>query len=148
MHNTDLDLTSAPIYFTFSLFSFSKLLVLAPCIPCLSLQQMALVRGGQVTDDPAPPLRAFWALLCPASSATNLRSQCFEHLQPFLLLVAPSNTSLLPSVVLASPPLPSHLSTHLWAVSHGSATLLPLLPSGASLLDRADGKRGPGGDVL
>ena len=123
MRNTNLDLTSAPFFF----HDFFHRLLLAPRLLSLSLQQMAVVRGGQVTDDLASP---------PG------------HLSPTLAAPLLPSQSPLPDSPTSFPPLfPILLRTALllWA---GGPAPAQSPPSGARLLDRADGKRRPGGDVL
>nr|XP_019949714.1 PREDICTED: WAS/WASL-interacting protein family member 3-like isoform X1 [Paralichthys olivaceus] len=90
-----------------------------PRLRSLSLQQMALVRGGQVTDDPAPPPRA--PEPCPAPSvpspSCSLRHQppppcspsSFNTSSFYLFLRQPQHATLQlfpPSSGLSSPSLP------------------------------------------
>lgn len=77
--NRTMVLISASLFLSF-FFTFSLLPAL--WFLSLSLQQMALVRGGQVTDNPAPPPRTL--VPCPASPVPSLSCplSCQQPLHP------------------------------------------------------------------
>lgn len=134
MRNTNLDHTSTPFFHLFpGVCSFPP----ASHLLFLSLQQMALVRGGQVTDDPVTPPRA--PEPCPAPAAPLPLPSLSCHQPPPLLTAlwippalsalssAPVHhptTPLCSSVSPTPPLLPHNLSPPsplLWAESGGPA---------------------------
>lgn len=139
MQNTNLDLTSAPFYFTvFFCFFFRASAPWPPRLLSLSLQQMALVRGGQVTDDPVTLLRA--PEPCPAPPVPPPSPSLSRHQPPAPLSPSPLNTSspfcssispstppFNPSLLLSvSPPFsPPPFSSPLGCIWLASFPLLP-----------------------
>lgn len=118
MRSTNLDLTPEAFFFFFSPFHQFFFQASAPCLLflSLSLQQMALVRGGQVTDPPlghlSPALPLVCPAPCPATTSSTRLTWPFEHV----------HTSL--HTLTSSPPLPL-LSSGRYLVGQPLPTSLP-----------------------